>query len=478
MKLSNVGRGTTLKITSEDLGDRQVMLTIEVDDQRVDRALRGIARRLSRDYNIPGFRRGRAPYHVILQRFGREALLQEALDDLGGEVIQEAIEKEDLEPYDAGTLEDIQLDPLVLKLRVPLRPTADLGDYRELRVDPPTAEVDEEEVAAELERLRQANAILEPADDRPAQIGDWVSLDVEAQSGDATLVSEEEHEMVLDPESKEFELGFSDQIVGMQAEEEKQFTLTLGDGWGEERAGQEASFTATLREIRGRTLPDLDDDLARTVGDFDTLEELRQDIHRQFEEAAQSEADAQYTEAVLEAFLAGANIAYPPDLVEDQVDDMVADLAQRLEGQGLSLEDYHKLTGQTEEAFRESLHPRAEEIVQRGVALGELARQEGLDVEGTEVEQRIALLSASWGERSGEVHDMLSQPESVRSIANSLLTDKTVQRLVAIAKGEAPALESEEDQATAEADAVDPVAESVPVEATEQKVEELPADTR
>jgi len=433
-----------LKITTEDLGDRQVMLTIEVDEERVDRALRGVARQISRNYNIPGFRRGRAPFDVILRRFGREALLQDALDDLGQEIIQEALEGENLEPYDAGSLEDVQLDPLTFKLRVPLRPTVDLGDYRELRLEPPVVAVDEQEVDTELERLRQANAILEPAGDRPTKLGDWVSLDVSAEVNDEPLVNQEAHSMILDAENTEFAPGFSEQIVGMKVDQDTRFTLALGDNWGEEKAGQEATFAVTLREIRSRLLPALDDDLARTVGDFDTLDELRQSIREEFEETAKDQADQEYSKAVVEAFVESAAIAYPPDLVEDQIDDMADDLEQRLESQGLAMDDYFKLTGQTEDAFRESMRPQAETTVRRGLALGELILQEQLAVEEAEVEQRISLLSASWGERAGEARAMLSDQDNMRSIANSLLTDKAVQHLVAIARGEAPAREEAE----------------------------------
>jgi trigger factor len=439
-----------LKVTTEDLGSRQVMLTIEVDEERVERTLRGVARRVSRNYNIPGFRRGRAPYSVVLQRFGREALLQEAMEDLIQELYTEALDSEELAPYDVGELEDVQLDPLVLKLRVPLRPTVEIGNYRELRVEPPVVTVEEEEVDAELERLREANAILEPVAGREAEIGDWVSLDVAATLDAETLVREEEYEMVLDPDDDQFEDGFAQQIVGLKAGDEKAFALTLSDDWGETRAGQEAAFDVTVRELRSRTLPGLDDDLARTVGDFDTLDELRESVRDQFEENAQQEADAAYIEEVFDVFVSEAEIEYPPDMVEDQIDSIVEDIEARLESQGLSLEDYFKFTNQSEEEFRESSRPQAERAIQRGLMMGELATQEHLDVEGQEVEERIAALSTQWGERAGDVREALSEPDSVRSIASGVLTDKAVQRMVAIAKGEAPPLEEIEAESEAE----------------------------
>jgi trigger factor len=434
-----------LNITTEDLGERQIMLTIEVDEERVDKALRGVARKLGKEYNIPGFRRGHAPYSVVLQRFGREALLQEALDDLAQEVYVESLESENLEPYDIGSLEDVQLDPLVLTLRVPLRPVVDLGDYRQLRIEPPAVRVDPDEIDAELERLRQAQAMLEPAGERPAEMGDWVSMDIEAKVGDESIMDQDAYELVLDADAPELEAGLSQQIVGMEAGEEKEFELTLGDDWGEERNGQVGQFKASLREVRARIVPDLDDDLARTVGDFDTFAELREDVERQLEEDAQREVDAQYAEETIEALLNGATIEYPPDLLEDQIDDLAEGVERRLEPQGLTLENYYKLSGQTEEAFRESMKPRAEAILKRGLALAELAQLEQLDVEGDEVEQRISWLSSSWGERAGEIREALSAPESLRSIASDLLADKAVQRLMAIARGEAPELISDTD---------------------------------
>ena len=439
-----------MKITSEDLGSRQVLLTIEIDEKRVEKALRGVARRIAKEYSIPGFRRGHAPYRVILQRFGREALLQEALEDLGQDVYQEALESEDLEPYDVGSLEDVQLDPLVLKMRVPLRPTVDLGDYRELREEPPVVVVDEEKIDAELEALREANVVLEPVTDRPAQVGDMVSLDVSADVGDESYAHEEAYTMTLGAEEEEsFAPGFVEQVAGTEAGGEKSFTLTVPDDV-EDFAGQEAAFTVTLHEIKSRLLPDLDDDLARTVGDFDTLEELRQDIRNRFEEAEQRQADEAYTEQVIEKLAEGAEIEYPPDLIEDQVEEMFENLGKRMEDQGMLIEDYFKLSGQTEEDMRESLRARAEGAARRALALTELARQEKLDVEGGEIDERIALLSAGWGERSGEVQEYLSSPEGLRSIASDLLTDKAVQRLLAIARGEAPPLEGEDGEGAEE----------------------------
>jgi trigger factor len=456
-----------LKITTEDMGNRQVRLTIEVDQERVEQAMRGVARQISKEYKIPGFRRGRAPFGVIVQRFGRETLLREALDDLAQEVVPEALAEEELEVYDVGTLEDVQLEPLTLQLLVPLRPKVDLGDYRELRVDPPEVTVDEEEVDAELEKLRDANAVLEPADGRPAQLGDWVSLDVHATLDDDELLDQTGYAMVLDADDEEFEQGFAEQVAGLGTDDEKQFTLTLSDDWGEDQAGKEATFEVTVHEIRSRIVPPLDDDLARTIGDFDTLEELRKSIRDQFEADKQREADQAYSDQVIEALVERAELEYPPQMVEDQVEDMVDDLGERLKPQGIEFDDYLKLTGQTDEQFRESLQPRAEEILERGL----------VDVEGREVDQQIAVMSANWGGSADEAREVLSSSENVRSIATNLLTNKVVRRLVAIARGEAPPLE-EAEELFEEETAPEAEAGDVVETALEQPDAETPSSTQ
>jgi trigger factor len=463
-------RGKTLKVTSKDLGDRQIELTIEVDDKRVESALRVQAQRIAKQYNIPGFRRGRAPYHIILQRFGREALLQDALDDLGQEIYQEALKSEELEPYTVGSLENIQLDPLVLTMRVPLQPVVDLGDYRELRLEPPVVSVSEEQIADELEQLRQDNVILEPADERPAALGDMVILDVHAEMDGVSIVNDENHELLLDVGDSGFTSGLVEQIVGLTAGEEKSFVLALPDD------EKQAAYSVTLHAVKSRILPELDDDLARTVGDFDTLAELRQDIHDKLQQQAQRQADNKYTEEVIEALVAQANVEYPPDLVKDQLDSVLEDMKNRLETQKVSWDDYLKLTSQTEDTFREANRPQAEKSARRGLVMSELARAEGLGLEAGEIDQRIADMAAALGgEQNPQLLQMLSAPENVRSMVNSLLTDKVIQRLLEIARGQAPLLEQEADEPEEES-AQDEPEEAVAKEPEEKGAQDEPEE--
>ena len=465
-----------MEITREDLENRQVLLTIKVDEERVEKALRGAARKVSRQYNIPGFRRGRAPFSIILQRFGREALLQEVADDLGQEVYEQALDSQELEPYGPAGLEDLQLDPLVYKMRVSLKPIVELGDYRELRVAPPDITVDEEQVAKELEKLQQENVVMEPAGDQPAQMGDMVDLDVHAEVDGEALDSQEHYTTVLDAEDEEFAPGFAEQIVGMHSGEEKQFVLSLSDEWGEELVGHEADFTVNLHDIRARILPDLDDDLARTVGDFDSLEELREGIHNRIQDNLQHKADQEYLDKVVGTLVEQATIEYPPELVEEHIDDMLKDLEARLESQGIELDNFLKLNGQTKEAFRETMRPRAEEQARSSLVLSELARLEALKVEPLDIQQRIAEVSESWGERSRDVLEMLSSPDGVRSIAGNLLTEKVIERLTAIARGEAPVLRQAQDRLLGQATDVEEAEDQAEAESDEGAPETAEAE--
>ncbi len=433
-----------MDITQEDLGNREVRLTVHVDEKQVEQVLRGVARRISKEYNIPGFRRGRAPFRVILQRFGRETLLNEALDDLGQEVFKQALGETELEPYAPAELEDVQLDPLVFTLTVPLQPVVDLGDYRALRVEPPLVSVDEEEVEKELEQLRQENAVLNPVD-RPAQMDDQVTLSVEGWGEEGLFIREDEFDFVLDPDARFPAPGFVDEVVGMELGEEKAFTLTFPEDYdlNQDLAGQEADFTVELLDVRTRTLPGFDDDLARTVGDYDSLDELREEIRQELLQAEQRQADETYLEDVMGALIDQATIEYPLIMVEAQLDDMLDDLEDRMASQGLKFEDQLKLSGQTEEGLRQAWWPQAEESVRRGLVLQQVILQERLAVDGEEIDERINVLSESWGQRAADARQMLSEPEQIRSIASNLLANKAVERLMAIAKGEAPPLEEE-----------------------------------
>ena len=428
-----------MKITTEPLENRQLILTIEVDEERAQQAMRRAARQIARQVNIPGFRKGKAPYDVIVQRHGEDTVRKEAADMLAQEAYSEALEQEEIEPYAPGVLDEVVLRPITFRLTIPLRPTVDLSDYRNYRLKPTKVKVSKKEVQQALEAIREQNAVLEPVD-RPAALNDMVVMDLAGQTADGVVfLRGNDTRILLDAESTEPAPGFAEAIVGMEADEERTFTLTLpGDFPREELQGQEAEFTAKLAEVYERILPELDDDLARTVGNIDSFKELQEHVRGQLRQAAQEKAGGEYVGQVLEAIIEQTQVEYPPVMLEEELNAAVEDFKQQVSHQArLSLEDYLRIQGKTMEELREELRPQATARLKRALVLGEVVRLEGLEVDEEEIGAHIEQISASWGARADEMRTSLDSGEGRRTVRNRLLVDGAVQRLVAIAKGEA-----------------------------------------
>jgi len=429
-----------LKITTEPLENCQLRLSIELDEERTQQAMRRAARQIARQVNIPGFRKGKAPYSLIVQRFGEDTIRQEAAELMAEEAYGEALEQEEIVPYAPAALEDVELEPIGYKFTVSLPPTVELGDYRAFRLKPKKVRVYKKDVQQALEGIREENAILEPVE-RPAALGDGVSFGLVGLTaeGEEVFKGDDVH-IMLEAESTNPAPGFAEAVVGMEAGEERSFTLALGDDFPrQEFRGQAVDFTVKLVDVYQSILPALDDDLARTVGKFDSLKELEEHIREQLRQAAQRQSDAEYEAQVMETILEQAEVEYPPVMLEEELGSVVGEVEQAIKRDfKLSLEDYLHVRSMSMEELREELEPRAVAHLKRALVLGEVVRQEGLDVDGEEIGAHIEKMSAPWGARAEEVRSSLSSDRGQRAVRSRLLADKAVQRLLAIARGEAP----------------------------------------
>ena len=443
-----------MKITTEPLENRQLSLIIEVDEEQARQAMQRTARQIAQQVNIPGFRKGKAPYDLIVQRYGEDTVRKEAADALAEAVYREALEQEGIRPYAPAALEETVLDPITFRFTIPLPPTVDLGDYRDYRLKFPKVKASRKQVQQALEEIREQNAILEPAD-RPAAPGDGIVIDLAGQTTDGVeFLKKDDIRLLLEAGSTNLAPGFAEAIVGMEAGEERTFTLTLPDNFPqEELRGQEAEFTVKMTKVYESTLPELDDDLARTVGSFDSLRELEKHVKEQLQQAAQQKADEEYAEQVLKAILEQTQVEYPPVMLEETLDEMIEEVRRKVKREAhLSLEDYLRFQGKTVEELREDLEPSAAAQLKRSLMLGEIVRLEELGVDEEEIGARIEEISAMWGVRADEVRSSLSSDEGRGTMRNRLLADRAVQRLVAIAKGEAlePASVKEQESGKAE----------------------------
>ena len=430
-----------MNVTTEPRDNRQLLLTIEVPRERVDAALAQAARRLSQKYKIPGFRPGKAPREVVERVVGKQALLEAAADDLGPKVYKEALEQHNIEPYGVGEMEDVSLDPMVFKMVVPLAPIIDLGDYKSLRVPYLEPTIGEHDVEHQLEHVRENNAIIEPVGDAPAEAGMLATVDIEGTVDGKPFIERQEKVAInlYPPLDRDEDLiDFSESIIGLKPGEDKTFTLPVPDtDRYDEFRGKTAEFKVHLHSLQRRELPALDDALAQTVGDYETLDVLRNEIQSELLAAARRQADDNYSNECVNALVKQATIEFPPHMVKSEVDELLERTERRMKDQKKTMADYLEALGKTEEQYREELKPTAEIRLKRGLALNQFIRQENITVSDDEVEAQIERMVATYGSQATEARKTLAQDKNREAIKIDLLTQAGMKRLTAICKGEA-----------------------------------------
>lgn len=441
-----------MKLTTETLPNRQVALVIEPEQAELEPALRKVAAQLSQRYSVPGFRKGKAPVSAVLRHFGKEVVYDEVVEAIGNDLYKAALEQTGLEPILPGALERVTYDPLTLRLVVPLQPEVDLGDYRSLRLEAPTVEVSDEQVQAELERLQKAQAEWMAVDDA-AQPGDLVELRLKATVGDQVLIDDPAFELTLEPENEDFPPGFDAQFVGQPVGAALSFDLTYPDDWPSERAGETMHVEAEILAIKRLDVPPLDDSFAALVGDYETLDDLRNAIRKSLAESQQRSQDEEFANRVLEKVIEGARIEFPPALVEEELDRLVKERQRDLAGMGLPFNEYLRILRMDERKFRESLRPRAEMRLKAELVLDKVAEVEGLTVTDEEVQQELTEVLEVAERQGSNVRDLLDTPGGRAMLEHDLRHRKALRRLVEIAKGEAPEPAAQPLEAAPEAEA-------------------------
>jgi len=373
-----------VKVAAEELPARQMSLAIEVEQERLDRAMDEALSRLAGRVDVPGFRRGRAPRPMLVRMLGRERIVEEALEHLVPDVVNEAIEQEKVEPYTRPRVESIELDPLRVKAVVGLAPKVELGNYKgELRIPPEEPNVGETEIEAVIQRLRNSYAQLVPVE-REARVGDQIGMDLRGvvEGQDSPLVDSKDAPYNVDPEGSQPAPGFVDQIVGMQADEEKTFTLGLPDDYVDPAlAGKQAEFTARIHWVKERQLPELDDEFAKQVGEYADLAALRSAIETQLRQSEEERVREKLQDAAMTKLVEMSSIEFPPQLVEHQTQHMLESFSRNMEQQGLQLSQYLRLVGKEQDAFEDEVRAEAETRIRRSLALDAFADAENIDSE-------------------------------------------------------------------------------------------------
>ena len=372
-----------MKTTVTELPESRVRVEAEVPAGEVDASVERAAKAVGKDLKMPGFRQGKVPPAVVVKRVGREALLDEAVRSSLGRWYVSALEDSGIHPVGDPDLELGESlpgrgEPLTFSFEIGVRPTATLGEYKGLEVPRPEPEPGEEAVQAELEQLRERSARLDVVEEAAAD-GDFVVMDYVGTVDGTPFEGGEGRDQMVELGSGRLIPGFEEQLVGATAGEERTVSLSFPDDYGAEHlAGQAAQFAVTVKEVKRKSLPELDDAFAEEAAGFDSLDELREDIAGKLREDAAKQAEAAYREAVLDAAVDNATVEVPEALVRARAGELWDRMMHSMSHQGISKEMYLQISGKTEEEIVEEAAPDAERAIRREAVLAAVVEAEGI----------------------------------------------------------------------------------------------------
>jgi trigger factor len=423
-----------MKATREKEENRQVFLRIELEQPEVDKALEQAYRRLVKKANIPGFRQGKAPRAVLERYIGKDGLLEDALNSLLPEVYEQALKEENIEAIANPQIEVVQAEPVVFTAVVPLKPAVELGDYKSIKLEPEKAEVTKEEVDNVIEQVRRQHGTWEPVE-RPVAFEDLVVMDVESTVEDKPFINQPGAQYQVMPNQPLPTPDFAERLIGMKVGEEKEFKLKLPEDYSQpEFAGKEASFKVKINEVKQQQLPKLDKEFAQLVSpDLKTMAALRKRLTSNLSIQAEQKAREAFEEKVLDAVVNLSKVEFPPVLVDSELERLMEQQARWMQESGLNLEEYLSRTNKTEEEMREELRPVAAKRVARSLVLGKVAEAEKVEVTDDEITAELEKL-VQGSENKTEMKERANLPQVRGSMEQMLATQKTVQRLVDIAR--------------------------------------------
>ena len=439
-----------MKVTKEELPQREALLTIELEPQDMEPHLQRAYQRVVQRSNIPGFRKGKAPRTIVERFVGLDALREEALDSLLPEAIKRAIEEQELDSAGMPRVNEIEGDPPIVKATVPLEPLVELDDYLAIRADEESTEVTEEQVQELLEQLRREQAPWEPAT-RPVDFGDQVAMDVRGVVNDKDILNQEGVVYVAAEENPSPLPGFVQELVGMKPGGEKEFALTIPEGYGsDDLVGSECTFHVTVHENKEKRLLELNDEFAKGVGEgYDSLEALQERLRSDLQSQEEQAARRRYEETVVPLLLERTKVELSPLLVDHEVAHLLEDERESLRRQQVDIEQYLQNVGKSAEEHQEELRSVALSRLTRSYAFRKIAELENIKVSPEDVEQEINALVESAGNQGDAVRRNFDSPEGKHSLSEVLLNRKTLERLTEIAKGQqsAPASAAKEQSA-------------------------------
>ena len=426
-----------MSVQVEKLEKNMAKLTIEVDAAQFEDAMKKAFNKNKNKFNIPGFRKGKAPRAMIEKMYGEGIFYEDAADEAINATCMQAMDESGLEIVSRPevAVEQIGKDkPFIYTALVAVRPEVILGEYKGGEVQKPDATEKPEDVEAELKKVQEQNARLLNVEDRPVADGDKTVIDFEGFVDGKPFDGGKAEDYDLTIGSHSFIDTFEEQLIGRNIGEECEVNVTFPEEYhAPELAGKPATFKVTVKEIKVKELPALDDEFAGEVSEFETMDEYKKDIEAKILERKQKEAATENENRVVDKVAANASLEIPDKMVESQIDNMVQDTARRMQGQGLSMDMYMKYTGMTMDSMRDQMRPQALKRIQTRLVLEEVVKAENIQVPDERLDEEIAKMAAAYQMESDKLKEYMSDRDK-EQMKEDLAVQEAVDFLVAEAK--------------------------------------------
>ena len=424
-----------MKVTAEHGENREVTLTIEVEQEKLENATDGAAKRIAGRVNIPGFRKGKAPRKIVENFVGKEAILQEAFEAVAQKSFDEALKEQDMEPVTRPEIDIVTLEEgrnVVFTAKFTQRPEVTLGEYKGLKVEKPEASVSEEDIDRQIEGMRQhQGTLIDAPADAAVKKDDFITLDFDGFVDGVPFEGGKGEDYPLQIGSGSFIPGFEDQLIGAKVGEEREVNVTFPEDYhAENLKGKAALFKCTVRSIKSRELPEVNDEFAKKASKFDTLAELREDIRKNLQESAARRAENERRTKAIDMATDNCTMEIPPVMVENRITAMIQEMAMRLEQQGMSLEQYLQYAGLDMARIRDEYRETAEKNVRTDLMLEEVAKAEDIKVDGRDLDQEVYAMALSYGATPKQVQKIIKEQGRVSDLAATVLRKKTAQFIV------------------------------------------------
>ena len=413
----------------------EVKLEITVEAEKFENAMKKVYFQNAKYFNIPGFRKGKAPMNIVEKYYGEQIFYEDAFNEVATEAYEEAIKENKIEAVSRPEVDIAQMEKgkdLIFSAVVQTKPEVKLGKYKGVEIEKIEYKVDKKAVDHELGHMQEHNSRLITVDDRPLENGDTATIDFEGFVDGVAFDGGKAEGHELEIGSGAFIPGFEEQLVGMKIDGEKEIKVTFPkEYFSKDLAGKDATFKVKLHEIKKKELPELDDEFAKDVSEFDTLDELKKSIKEKLTKNNEQRAKYETEDAAIKAVCKESELDVPSGMIELEIDNMLKDFEQRLAYQGLNLEQYLKMLGKTEEEIRKEYEPQAIEAIKSRLVLEAVIKAEKIEASEEEVKAKMEEMAKSYGKDVEE----LSKNENLKNyLEDGIKSEKALEFIVANAK--------------------------------------------